>query len=627
MSTLKHGYNRKHASLLGIDVVRRLNIPKASALTLIAVLGACGGGGGGGDSASPGPVAQSPSTPTPPASTIFESPESVSRFLATASFGATRNDMNTLVGENASEWFLAQLDQPRSLSVPMVEEYRDAAVNESQEGFIRYIVSGVSFWKNAMLGDDQLRQRMAYALSQILVISDVGSDLIADQPQAMAYYRDILSEHALGNFRDLLQDVTYSPAMAHYLTYIGNLPADPDTGRQPDENYAREIMQLFTIGLLELNDDGTRVLDASGEPIETYSSADIDGLARVFTGLDIDGYNYYENPELLSQPLVVDEDRHSTREKAFLGLSIAEGTAGDESVRLALDHLFEHDNVGPFLGRQLIQRFTTSNPSPAYTQRVAQAFNSGEYILPNNSRVGEGQRGDLTATLAAVLFDSEARIEAATGSDEFGKPREPVLRLLQWARAFEADGSAPELTPILYDTRSSDSLNQQAYRSRSVFNFYRPGYVAPGTASGARGMTVPELQLVNASSTPGYVNFMNYFIFGEPRSGESNDFLRDYFEGSILANNVEERAVRSFVPDYGPEVALAEDPAALVDHLNTLLAHGALEDSSKTAIAEAISDIPLDRQEWQYEGDDGRHLRTHYAVLMVMTAPEYLVQQ
>lgn len=610
---------------------RFFGFAKVTTLIAASILSACGGGGGGGGGSEPtNPSTQAPTptpTPPPPSSNIFETPESASRFLAQSSFGANANEIQSLQGTSASEWFLDQLQAPESRTLPLIAEYLAATSDEAQEGFFRYIVSSLSFWRIAVEGPDQLRQRMAYALSQILVLSEVGADLIADQPQSMGYYRDILTEHAFGNFRDLLEDVTYSPAMSYYLTYLGNLPADPETGRQPDENYAREIMQLFTIGLLELNADGTPRLNAAGEAIETYDSADIDGLARVFTGMDIDGENYWENPEVLARPLYVDDFRHSKRAKRFLGTTIPEDTPGPESISLALDTLFEHPNVGPFIGRQLIQRFTTSNPDPTYVQRVAAAFDGGEYILPNNERIGTGLRGDLAATLAAVLFDEAARMDNASQQDDFGKPREPILRFLQWARAFDVRGDSPELTPILYDTTSSDALAQQAYKSRSVFNFYRPGFVAPGTRSGELGMTVPELQIVNASSTPGYINFMTYFTFREPRRGESADFLRDYFEGSDLANDIEARSKTSFVPTYDAEVALADDPVALVDRLNILLAHGALEETTRSNIVDLVNDIPLERQEFQAEGDDGRHLRVYFAVLMTMTAPEYLVQQ
>ncbi len=609
-----------------VHSMNRLRCLGVSALLSLLITG-CGGGGGGGGDSSPPTAAPIPTPQAPPASDIFETPESVTRFLASASFGARGAEVDDLIGTSASDWFTRQLSAPASYTLPLMADYLAAATEESQEAFFRYVVSSVTFWRIATEGPDQLRQRMAFALSQILVLSDSNSDLILDQPQAMGYYRDILTEHALGNFRDLLDAVTYSPAMAYYLTYLGNLPADPDTGRQPDENYAREIMQLFTIGLVELNDDGSPVFGADGEAIETYRSTDIDGLARVFTGMDIDSDNYWEDPESLARPLYIDEYRHSQREKRFLDTVIPADTPGPESVRIALDALFDHPNVGPFIGRQLIQRFTTSDPDPDYVERVATAFNNGEYFLPNEERVGTGQRGDLAATLAAVLFDDDARRANALADEQFGKPREPVLRLLQWARAFDVDGSSPELTPILYDTSASDALAQHPYRSRSVFNFYRPGYVAPGTESGARGMTVPELQIVNASSTPGYVNFMTYFVFRDQRRGDSIDFLNEYFAGSELGVNLEARASASFVPDYSQERSLAEDPQALVAHLNTLLAHGALEDGTRDNMVSLLDEIPLERQDWQAEGDDGRDLRVYFAVLMTMTAPEYLVQQ
>lgn len=591
-----------------------------SVLALLVV--ACGGGGGGGSTA---PAPEPPPPPPPPSSSIFETPEGITRFLASASFGAQPGDIERLRDTDASAWFVDQLNQPTSLTLPIVRDYARAATNEDQGFFLRYIAPSMAFWQNATEEPDQLRQRMTFALSQIMVISDFSAGLLSNLPQAMGYYRDVLAENALGNFRDLLEDVTYTPAMAYYLTYLGNLPADPETGRQPDENYAREVMQLFTIGLVELNDDGTPVLDGSGEPIETYDSDDIDGLARVFTGMDINSEDYYRDPEVLTEPLYVDDSRHSTLEKSFLGITIPENTPGEESISQALDSLFNHPNVGPFIGRQLIQRFTTSDPSPAYVERVATAFNGGEYILPDDTRVGEGMRGDLAATLAAVLFDAEARIEDAADSDRFGKPREPVLRFLQWARAFDVDGTSPELSPLLYDTSSANALAQHPYRSRSVFNFYRPGFVAPGTEGGAQGMTVPELQIVNASSTPGYVNFMTNYIFRGGRSRDSRDFLEEILEGTPFANNLEERAQRSFVPDYETEIELAEDPEALVDHLNTLLAHGALGADSTEAIVDLISDVAIDED--GEEENEGRLLRTYFAVMMTMTAPEYLVQR
>jgi uncharacterized protein (DUF1800 family) len=600
----------------------RLLVPLALALLLAACGG--GGGGGGGDSTA-APPTPAPAPPAP-SSNIFETPASVSRFLATASFGARPGDLESLRGSDASAWFVDQLEEPVTLTLPYVEDFISEARTQDQGFGFRFIAPTMAFWRNAVEGSDQLRQRMTFALSQIMVVSDANAALLRNVPQAMAYYRDVLARNALGNFRTLLEEVTYSPAMAYYLTYLGNLPADPATGRQPDENYAREVMQLFTIGLLELNADGTPVLDADGEPIETYTNEDIDGLARVFTGMDIESGDAYRDPQVAAQPLIVDDSRHSTLEKSFLGTTIPANTPGEESISRALDTLFEHPNVGPFIGRQLIQRFTSSDPSPAYVARVAGAFDSGEYVLPDETRVGEGRRGDLAATLAAVLFDAEARQEQAGLSDRFGKPREPVLRFLQWARAFDVDGSNPELAPILYDTSSANALAQHPYRARSVFNFYRPGFIAPGTDSGSLGMTVPELQIVNASSTPGYVNFLSYFIFGAARDFESEVFLRQFFDGTRFLDDADSRARQVFVADYAAELELADDPEALVEHLDVLLAHGALRRATKDGIIELIDAVPLEEEDSDQD-DENRAFRVYFAVLMIMTAPEYLVQR
>ena len=599
-----------------------MRIPGIAALAL--ALAACGGGGGGGTSAPP--TASTPPTPPGPSSTIFETPESITRFLATASFGATPGDISRLQGTDASAWYVDQLEQPVTLTLPIITDFVSEATTEDQSFGFRSIAPTVAFWSNAVEGPDQLRQRMTFALSQIMVISDANAALLQNQPQAMGYYRDILAQNAFGNFRALLEEVTYSPAMAYYLTYLGNLPADAETGRQPDENYAREVMQLFTIGLVELDDAGTPVLDGDGDPIETYSSDDIDGLARVFTGMDVDNENPYRDPTVLTRRLRVDDSRHSTLEKSFLGTTIPANTPGEESISRALDTLFQHPNVGPFIGRQLIQRFTASDPSPAYVERVASAFNRGDYVLPDETRVGEGLRGDLTATLAAILFDAEARIEDASLSDRFGKLREPVLRFLQWARAFAVDGSSPELAPILFDTSSANALAQHPYRSSSVFNFYRPGFVAPGTESGKLGMTVPELQIVNASSTPGYVNFMSYFIFGAARSFQSETFLRQFFEGTRFLDGLEERARRALVADYLDELDIADDPEALVEHLDVLLAHGALGGATKAGIVELIGEIAVP-EDGADDDNESRYRRIQLAIVMTMTAPEYLVQR
>ena len=283
-----------------------------------------------------------------------------------------------MAGTDASDWLIAEFNKPATTNINFVVNFTEQ--NRNADGYVTYEGNqgpSHSFWTNAITGDDQLRQRTAYALSQILVVShDENSSQLFDYPNMVAYYQDRLVENAFGDFRTLLEEVTYSPAMGLYLTYWQNEKGNPETGRVPDENYAREIMQLFTIGLLELNDDGTPKTDAAGDTIETYTNSDITGLAKVFTGLSLEANNFYAglnsgDPSAHYSPMKMFDNKHSPLEKKFLGTTIPANTDGATSIDTALDTLFNHPNVGPFIGRQLIQRFTVSDPSPAYVQRVA----------------------------------------------------------------------------------------------------------------------------------------------------------------------------------------------------------------------------------------------------------------
>jgi uncharacterized protein (DUF1800 family) len=553
-------------------------------------------------------------------STAFDTEQSTARFLTQATFGPTDEDMTQLTGTDASDWFQAEIAKPATLNLPAVQAIiaDDIATNPSGDRtFLSFSAPGIVFWRNAIQADDQLRQRMAFALSEILVISTTMDELLIF-PEAVGYYQDVLTRNAFGNYRDLLEEVTYSPAMGYFLTYLQNQRGDPASGRVPDENYAREIMQLFSIGLVELNPDGTPRRDGAGDAIETYTNDDITGLARVFTGLSLEGPNFFFNfnditQARLTSPMEMFPAFHSDLEKSFLGTTIPAGTDGTTSIDMALDAIFEHPNVGPFISRQLIQRFVASDPSPAYVSRVSTAFDAGAYTLPDGSTVGEGRRGDLAATLAAVLFDDEARTDAARAADTYGKLREPVVRFVNWARAFDASTVTPEHTIVLWDTSRPDQLSQLPYRAPSVFNFFRPGYVAPGTQSGDAGMTVPELQIVNANSVAGYVNFMNFFAF---------EFAQ--FSGDTQWYTAAE-AQNSLRPDYAEEMALADDPQALIDRLDRLLTYGEMSDETKADIEAAISEIALTNSfDPNYNGP---LRRVQLAVLMATTSPDFLMQQ
>ncbi|MEM8660496.1 MAG: DUF1800 family protein, partial [Pseudomonadota bacterium] len=372
---------------------------------LMTFVTACGGGGGGGSGVADGgdPPAAPPPAPAPSPEPTPEPLEltanEAARFLSQATFGPSEGDIDQLVDMGLENWLQAELEKPATLHLQDVLSRfpSDGTFLDEQGNPVPEIIFSASdsFWEKAITADDQLRQRMAFALSQILVISS-QSDL-SQIPQSVAAYMDVLTAGALGNFRDLIEEVTYSPAMAIYLTYLRNQKADPATGRVPDENYAREILQLFTLGLVALNPDGTPEIGSNGDPIELYDNSDITGLAKVFTGLSFSGAPF--NSPVRALPAIAFTERlqmfnvfHSDEEKAFLDTVIPEGSGGVGSIRLALDAIFAHPNVGPFLSRQLIQRFVTSAPEPAYVERVAAAFDTGSYSLPSGTLAATNDR-------------------------------------------------------------------------------------------------------------------------------------------------------------------------------------------------------------------------------------------
>ena len=300
--------------------------------------------------------------------------------------------------------------------------------------------------------------------------------------------------------RQLLEALTLNAGMGFFLSTKGNR-RENSSGRQPDENYAREVMQLFTIGLYQLNPDGTHKLDADNKPIDSFSLEDVMNLARVFTGYDWDHQSnggsstpvaWEDNPvpstHFATNPMLFIPNKHSSMEVNFLGQKITGTTPGRDALHIALDRLFYHDNTGPFFARQMIQRLVTSNPSPAYVERVALVFG-------NN---GSGVRGDLKAVWTAILTDEEARAMPTDADTLVGKLREPIVRLVHWARTAEAasDSGAYEIDDL---SASDTMLSQSPLRAPSVFNFFRPGYVPPNTAIADRrqaGARVPAAQRI-----------------------------------------------------------------------------------------------------------------------------------
>lgn len=501
------------------------------------------------------------------------------RFLGQATLGVTASDIASVRKLGYDAWLSQEFARPASLSNWDYLVNKGVAADPNNR--TSSVGSDPAIWQRLISAPDSLRQRVALALSEIFVVGFDGLTGPWKQFKLAAWW-DLLAEHAFGTYRELLEAVTLSPAMGQYLSFAGNQKENPATGRLPDENYAREVMQLFSIGLVELAPDGSTRLDAQGLPIETYTLDTVSQLARVFTGWNVDRGDLANTPEGVRRPMVLNEAQHSSLAVHALGMAIPAGTDGRTALRLALDTLAAHPNVGPFIGRQLIQRLVTSNPSPAYVARVAAAFTDN----------GQGQRGDLEAVLRAVLIDDEARDPARSADPCFGKLREPLLRFVQWARSFQLQSlSGNWQTGNLGDPATR--LGQSPLRAPSVFNWFRPGYRPAGTAIADAGLLAPEFQITNESSVAGYLNFMRTVIPG---------------------NRFDLRT------DYAAELALAGDASALVDHVQLLLCAAALSAATRTTVVDAVASLDAGSA-------TGRAARVHIAILLVMASPEYLVQK
>ena len=480
------------------------------------------------------------------------------RFLAQAGLSSTPAEIQEVVAKGYAGWLNDQLAMPRASTYWdwLVAQGYSAPVNYSREaGF------DAMLWESLITGKDQLRQRISLALMNMLVVGIEGTPGTWQQ-FSMAAYMDILWNNAFGNYRTILEQVSTSPVMGWYLTFINSQKASPG-GSIPDENYAREIMQLFSLGLHNLNIDGTQ---RGGE---TYTLADVTGLARVFTGWIADKRTLVKGFEHLRLPMIQDPNNHENGAKTFLGTTIPARTNGAKSLKMALDTIFAHPNVAPFVSRHLIQTLVTSNPSPAYIQRVARVFE-------NN---GAGVSGDLKAVALAILLDVDARANPAGLS--FGKLREPVLRFVSWARAFGAKSPSS-----LWKIDNTDRLVQKIGRSPSVFNFFRPGYTPPNTLIAAQRLVAPEFQITSEPTVITYINFMIVIM----RDG-SNDFKANYAELLTIQGNT----------------------TALLARLNLTLAADQVTAGTLARIGVAVDDLK-----------DPLH-RIITATTMLMASPEYLI--
>lgn len=545
--------------------------------------------------------------PTPTASTTQARRREASRFLLQASFGPTPAAIDTLVSTPFQDWIKAQMALPVSDDFVAAVQARYDKGDAYRPGGASYDPAEVSrtFWRTAVSAPDMLRRRTAFALHHIFMISQADGNLWYHS-RAYANYLDILNRHAFGNFRALLEEIALSPAMGLYLSHIRNRKEDPATGRLPDENFAREIMQLFTIGLHELETDGSLKRDASGRPIETYGNADVMALAKVFTGYgwafpdnqltDVnfrDGqpdYRQANDKKIDLQRMKIYPGQHSTAAKSlFAGKSWAVTIPADASasadLRIALDALFRHPNVGPFISRQLIQQLVTSQPSAAYVGRVAAVFN-------NN---GSGVRGDLGAVVRAILLDSEARSTPSAASTA-GKLREPVLGVVQWMRAFGAVSS----TGAYAFTGQIEPLGQLPQLAPSVFGYFRPGYVPPNTSFSMRNATAPEFQLVNEGTVAAWANTAEAMGLGGLGGTAGKYEVSGKYDALISQ-------------------LTTASAGAMLDELDILLFGGRMSSSLRQALVDAMAAIG---------GSDAANQarRVRLAVFLALASPEYRIQ-
>ncbi len=451
--------------------------------------------------------------------------------------------------------------------------------------------SDYAWYQQVVNGPDPVRQRVATALSEIFVISRTAEE-VAEHSGLRGSYYDMLLRHSFGNFRNLLLDVTLHPGMGIYLSHANNARSNPELGTFPDENYAREVMQLFTIGLYELNPDGSYRLGDNNAPVPTYDNDDIREFAKVFTGLTFNGPNplFSNLPEPESReadfslPMIMVEEYHEPGEKFLLnGMVVPAGQAGMQDIEAAVDNLFNHPNVGPFIGRQLIQRLVTSNPSPEYVARVSAAFN-GESGSP---------RGDMKAVLRAILLDEEARQAPELNPSYAGRLREPMLRHIHILRAF---GATSETGEVVGNAAIGEAIGQFLLSAPSVFNFFQPSFSPNGEVRDA-GLVAPEFQITTTDSIVGITNMSDFMTFGEEVT---------FFDGGLSFLS------RSYL-QLDEEIALAGSASALVDRLNIVLTHGTLRQETRDVIIAAVEQL-----------EDPRD-RVYRAVFLITISPDYAI--
>ncbi|MBI5256663.1 MAG: DUF1800 domain-containing protein [Burkholderiales bacterium] len=566
-----------------------------AAAAAAALLAACGGGEEA--PADTGVAAAGAGTDTrrrAQAAALAPSPRDAARWLSQASFGPRSPEE---VAALQAKGFAAWLDEQMALPATGHVAYLDAERARTGKRKAPEEWSYEAVWQQWLFGPDALRARVSWALLQIFVISNIAPDI---RPYAMSSYLDLLNRNAFGNYRQLLQEVTLHPAMGYYLNMLASEKENPAKGTHPNENYAREVLQLFSIGLVKLNADGSPQLGADGKPVPTYDEAVVKGFAKAFSGWSFGGrdntvarnFHKYDanNDALWTQPMKPWAMYHDVGPKTLLdGRVLPAGQSAERDLADALDCIFHHPNVGPFIGRQLIQRLVTSNPSAAYIRRVAAVFADN----------GRGVRGDLAAVLRAVLLDPEVRGDDTDARPRAGKQREPVLRFAQALRALGARSSSGR-NAIHYLDSPEDGLGQSPLLAPSVFNFYSPNFRPAGPLAAA-GLVAPEFQITSETSIVGSLNFFaKLFSRGAYGSGATRLAL-----------------------DYGPLAAPAMvDGAAtgLIDRLDLLFFDLQMSRATRTRLQTVIAALP--------GGTTSKRLnRVKAALTVVAMSPDHVIQK
>jgi uncharacterized protein (DUF1800 family) len=546
------------------------------------------------------------------------------RFLAQATFGPTSDDIAHLRNVGYQAWLDEQFTKPPSLEVP----YLDWVLAGGQD----YISDDarMEIWAANAVGtgdpsrsgfpgnarNDQLRQRVAFALSEIFVVSNSNGTL-AYEPWCLASFSDLLANDAFVNYRTLLEDVTKHPAMGIFLSSIQNMKADPVANTHPDQNYAREIMQLFSVGLVQLNLDGTPVI-ANGATVPTYSQVTVEGFAAVFTGWDWNDPrcqdNYFncgpnENDDPIWQlPMLPVEDHHDdTSDKQLLnyaGVALANGVlmhGGNTQTELthALDNVFHHPNVGPFIATRLIQRLVTSNPTPAYVKRVATVF--------NDDGSAQHVRGNLKAVVRAILLDPEARYGQWQNPTVFGKLREPLLKLTHLWRAMKATSASGRVNSLSPYPSVEQQIGEAPLRSPTVFNFFVPNYQQSGEVL-ARGLYSPEFQILADSLAVDTPNFLYHQVFCN-------------YTGSADCYGSDDAGTLQITAPADAALAMS-NPSALLDKYDLLFMSGQMSPFMKSILLARMNAIDAGNR-----GASTGTYRAQHALYLILNSPEYSVQK